>query len=110
MIYYGVNGSLNVSNNIKVSVLEFCPRFEKEWEFPKDKFVEYEPSDEKWARRLGFGKEVKTDRPAIFMVKNKPFEFEMIIHPDSFTKIKEFLEKRVSQRIEQEIFTPRLLF
>jgi hypothetical protein len=32
----------------------------KTWEFPSDPFVEYEESDERWARPLGFGKEVNT--------------------------------------------------
>ena len=32
----------------------------RKWEFPKDRFVEYEKSDEAWARPLGFGKEVDT--------------------------------------------------
>ncbi len=27
------------------------------WLFPVDRFVEYEPSDEAWARPLGFGQE-----------------------------------------------------
>ena len=30
----------------------------KEWEFPKDRFVEYEPKDERWCRLLGIGREV----------------------------------------------------
>ena len=33
----------------------------KVWEFPKSRFVEYEPRDEAWARPLGFGKEVRRD-------------------------------------------------
>ncbi len=28
------------------------------WKFPEDRFVEYSSNDEKWARTLGFGKEV----------------------------------------------------
>jgi hypothetical protein len=31
----------------------------KVWEFPKERFVTYESSDEKWARPLGFGREVE---------------------------------------------------
>jgi hypothetical protein len=30
---------------------------EKVWVFPKDRFVEYEPSDEWWCRKYGFGHE-----------------------------------------------------
>lgn len=30
---------------------------EKRWVFPKDRFVEYEPKDEVWARALGYGHE-----------------------------------------------------
>jgi hypothetical protein len=28
------------------------------WEFPKDRFVTYEPTDEPWCRYFGFGREV----------------------------------------------------
>lgn len=30
----------------------------KRWQFPQDPFVEYEKSDERWARPIGFGREV----------------------------------------------------
>jgi hypothetical protein len=33
------------------------PYCEFRWEFPYDRFVEYEQSDEGWARQAGFGKE-----------------------------------------------------
>lgn len=28
------------------------------WEFPKERFVTYEPSDERWCRPLGIGREI----------------------------------------------------
>jgi hypothetical protein len=31
----------------------------KRWEFPHVPFVEFESGDERWARRLGFGREVE---------------------------------------------------
>lgn len=34
-------------------------RKRKEWQFPKERFVEYEPSDETWCRYFGIGKEVE---------------------------------------------------
>lgn len=37
--------------------VEFAP--ENRWEFPSDRFIEYEPSDEVWARPIRFGKEVE---------------------------------------------------
>lgn len=39
------------------------------WEFPKDRFVEYEPKDEGWCRRLGFGREVIV--PKAYIVKGQ---------------------------------------
>jgi hypothetical protein len=39
---------------------------EKVWVFPKDRFVEYEPSDEWWCRKYGFGHE--ETRPAVYRV------------------------------------------
>lgn len=32
---------------------------ERRWEFHDDRFVEYGPEDEPWAKPLGFGKEVE---------------------------------------------------
>lgn len=34
----------------------------KHWVFPPDRFVEYEPKDEVWARVLGFGHEVDYEK------------------------------------------------
>lgn len=39
------------------SVEYHCRR--RVWKFPDDKFVQYEKSDEAWARPLGFGEEVE---------------------------------------------------
>lgn len=32
------------------------------WQFPDDKFVTYEPSDEEWCRPLGIGREVRAEK------------------------------------------------
>lgn len=34
------------------------PIFARRWEFPPHPWVEYGPSDERWARPIGFGREV----------------------------------------------------
>lgn len=39
---------------VNVSLATTC----RAWQFPADRFVEYEQSDEAWARPLGFGREV----------------------------------------------------
>ena len=39
-----------------------CVEAEFVWQFPDDRFVEYEAHDEWWARRLGFGREVQRRR------------------------------------------------
>lgn len=39
----------------------------KVWQFPRDRFVEYGPEDESWARAIGFGKEIEvTDSVEMF--------------------------------------------
>lgn len=49
---------------------EACPLRTKKWEFPKERFVEYEKSDEAWAIPLGFGRWV--DDGAYFAVVSEP--------------------------------------
>lgn len=52
------------------------PRFASRWEFPKNwssRFIQYEPSDEAWARPLGYGREVETNDPLVLMVDEKLF-------------------------------------
>lgn len=39
---------------------------QKVWRFPNDRFVEYDESDEAWARPIGFGKEVEQPVPFTF--------------------------------------------
>jgi hypothetical protein len=34
------------------------PKHPKKWQFPRDPFVDYEESDEAWARPINYGKEV----------------------------------------------------
>lgn len=36
----------------------FAPKHPKKWQFPADRFVEYEAKDEEWARPVGHGREV----------------------------------------------------
>lgn len=36
----------------------FVPKYGRKWQFPHDRFVEYEESDERWAVPLGFGRYV----------------------------------------------------
>jgi hypothetical protein len=59
------------------------PRYATRWEFPPDRFVEYEESDEVWAKQLGFGRSVTTDQPAIFIVFGRIY-----IHPDSLRDLR----------------------
>jgi hypothetical protein len=42
-------------DGLKVVTSEFLPG---RWQFPYDRFVEYEPKDEWWCRKYGFGREV----------------------------------------------------
>lgn len=42
---------------------------ETKWEFPKHRFVEYEPKDERACRALGIGQEVRV--PQLFQFRDK---------------------------------------
>lgn len=57
---------------------------EAKWIFPEDPFVIYEPSDEEWARYLGFGKEqpAKIQRGEIKLKRDLPIHrFTNNTHP-----------------------------
>jgi hypothetical protein len=56
-----------------VRASDAVPLRARRWEFPKDRFVEYEKSDEKWAIPLGFGKWVD-DGPWFAVVDLDVFE------------------------------------
>lgn len=47
---------------------------EHRWVFPEDRFVEYEPKDEAWARPLGYGREETV--PAAFLYMGR-----WLVHP-----------------------------
>lgn len=49
------------------------------WEFPKDRFVEYGPEDEWWARKYGFGRELK-GKPSCYKIGNKLVCNQAFIH------------------------------
>jgi hypothetical protein len=66
---------------------------EKVWVFPKDRFVEYEPSDEWWCRKYGFGHEEV--RPAVMRVGN-----DLHFHP---VRWQQFCEQA---ELEVENFPP----
>ena len=55
-------------------------RTRRVWEFPKWRFVIWEPKDEEWCRRLGFGREVevieevKLSGFTIVKIEHKPLD------------------------------------
>lgn len=53
---------------IKIYQDRHLPKCIRRWEFPADKFVEYEKSDEVWAIPLGFGSYVDTSERAFFVI------------------------------------------
>lgn len=54
------------------------------WEFPKERFVEYGPEDECWARRIGFGREILKPSPEAHRIGRT-----LVIHPDTFKAMHE---------------------
>lgn len=52
------------------SVMEYSSRPTDKWVFPEDPFWTYEPSDEVWARALGFGRPAtEPDQPTILLLR-----------------------------------------
>jgi hypothetical protein len=72
-----------ISENIET--LHSC----KKWEFPYDRFIEYGPEDEWWARKWGFGKEVDYTKPVAYEMKG-----EIHCNEKFYEMIKEFAETK----------------
>ncbi len=56
---------------------------EKQWRFPQERFVEYEPKDEWWCRKYGFGHEVEVDVPAMYRIGDM-----YVMHPKLYEQLK----------------------
>jgi hypothetical protein len=65
---------------IEIRFSEVMPKWVKKWVFPKERFWEYEPSDEKWCRQLGIGHEEETSEPLILIV-DEPSILELCRQP-----------------------------
>lgn len=71
------------------------PRYARRWEFPSDRFVEYEESDEVWAKRIGFGRYVDTNEPGIYLLFGAIY-----VHPDSLKDLeKVFPTNKVTAKL-----------
>lgn len=58
----------------------YVPIFVSEWQFPKDwssRWIDYEKSDETWAKPLGYGRQVETNE-RWFMVYRPPQSFGLM--------------------------------
>lgn len=58
------------------------------WIFPKERFVEYGPEDEWWARKYGFGHEGEYE-PTAFNVGGT-----IVVHPHILKRMREVLDER----------------
>lgn len=47
------------------------PKYALRWQFPNERFIEYEKSDERWCRYFRIGRDVETNVP-LFYVMNMP--------------------------------------
>lgn len=72
-----------------VEVSDFVPAKTTAWEFPRDRFIEYGPEDEWWARKLGFGRPVR--RACAYQVATTFF-----VHPDVYAHLVAALKPRRS--------------
>jgi hypothetical protein len=76
-------GSFHAPFGIEIKVDSHLPQFAMRWEFPEDKFIEYEPErDESWCRFFKIGREVSTGEPLFYKV-SKGFR----IYNDMFSYI-----------------------
>lgn len=55
------------------------------WVFPKERFVEYEPKDEGWCRKLGIGHEEVRPKPEVVRVGRT-----LVMHPQTWERLCEF--------------------
>lgn len=67
---------------------DFIPKFASKWQFPKERFTNYEPPDEVWCRYFGIGKLVESQEPLIYAIdedaiKTPIYNFP-IIQPPTF--------------------------
>lgn len=59
---------------------------ERVWVFPVERFVEYEPKDEGWCRRLGFGhEEIRPSKQAVRIGG------DIFMHPATWDAIKQHI-------------------
>lgn len=61
---------------IKFQASEYLPRFARRWVPPSGRFWEMEPSDEKWAAKLGYGRYEDDADSRIFYYVNPRLEAE----------------------------------
>ena len=55
---------------VPIYVNEHMPIWNTKWQFPSDPFVDYEKSDEKWAKPVGYGCEVDDVGNHLIMAMN----------------------------------------
>lgn len=53
-----------------ITTNQYLPRFVTKWEPPRERFFEYDKSDEPWLRYFGFGTIRQTTEPLIYEFKD----------------------------------------
>lgn len=66
----------------QIDFIDVVPKFTTKWEFPKERFVEYEPSDEAWCRYFRLGCVVETEEPLIYSFQNELFSLSGYLEPE----------------------------
>jgi hypothetical protein len=74
-------GPLNSLYGLNIHPSEHRP---KKWIFPKDRFVEYEPKDEWWCRKYGFGHESTDPMDTVILVVHG----DVFMHPTQIAELK----------------------
>lgn len=55
---------------LNIKTVQYAPRWFKKWQFPTERYWQYEASDEGWCRYFDVGHEVDdTDRPWIAVIR-----------------------------------------
>lgn len=58
-----------------VRTSSFMPRYASKWEPPKERFFDYDKSDEVWLKYFGFGGYKQTNEPLILLIDEPEFRF-----------------------------------
>lgn len=85
--------------SIKLVIDDNLPKI---WQFPKHRFVEYEPKDEWWCRKYGFGKEI--DGPVCYKYYTRGKGYSFVCNSNFLETVLDPIKNAGKIRSEKMIF------